>query len=129
MLILHISEELTLVGQTKISSLKPQRNQENACVNAPNRINTWCIDTSASTAKSRISLALVDVHTDLHQRGRLEAGVALAREAAGDVDAGAVSAHAVHDGALIDVHAPDIVLVQGVTLCTKIQMTSHKNDF
>ena len=94
-----------------------------------NRINTWCIDTSASTAKSRISLALVDVHADLHQRGSLEAGVALAREAAGDVNAGAVAADAVHDGALVDVHAPHVVLVQGVTLCAKVQMTSHKNDF
>ena len=36
------------------------------------------------------------------------------------VDASSVSADAVHDGALVDVHAPDVVLVQGVTL---------KNDF
>ncbi len=82
-----------------------------ACLNNPKRVDTWRVDTSASATKSRIPLALIDIHADLHQWGRLEAGVALASEAAGDVDAGAVSADAVHYGALVDVYAPDIVLV------------------
>jgi hypothetical protein len=86
------------------------------------RVNTGCVDTSSSATKSRISLALVDVHADLHQRGRLKAGIALAREAAGDVDAGAVAAHAVHYGALVNVHASNIVFIQSITLNKKVQM-------
>jgi hypothetical protein len=43
-------------------------------------------------------------------------GIAFAGEASGDVDAGAVAADAVHDGALVDVDAAHVVLVESVTL-------------
>ena len=33
---------------------------------------TRCVDASSSATKSRISLAFIDVHTDLHQWGRLK---------------------------------------------------------
>jgi hypothetical protein len=45
--------------------------------------------------------------------------ITLAGETSGHVNAGPVSADAVHDGALVDVDAPHVVLVQSVTLKAK----------
>ena len=48
--------------------------------------------------------------------------VTLAGEASGHVDAGPVAADAVHDGALVDVDAPHVVLVQNVALFKKVSI-------
>jgi hypothetical protein len=42
--------------------------------------------------------------------------ITLAGETSGHVNAGSVPAHAVHDGALVDVDAPHVVFVQSVAL-------------